>query len=383
VITIAPGEERRGVDFATQLVPTAFVSGTVHDPDGRPLQGAQISIKASQAESDIMSLIGGDQSARSTAEGTFSVGGVKPGRYTLTARGGPAAERRAAAGSLEAILEARAGGSGAGELAAIAGLLGGTQPWWAREEITIEGRDLTNLTLRMQPGMSISGRIVYDGTMPPPADLTTVRLSFGSVPSSASPMDMAASMIGGTSAATTAADGTFSAKGIVPGRYRASLVGCVSMVLAMFSGPAAPASNWVLKSIVSNGRDIADVPFDVKPGEDVSGVVVTMIDRVTELSGTVVDQTDHATGNFPIVVFSTDKTYWTIGSRRVRQARPASDGKFKVTGLPAGEYFVIAVTDLDPEELYSPAFLEQLSSAGAYKIRLADGQKLAQDLKLK
>jgi hypothetical protein len=260
--------------------------------------------------------------------------------------------------------------------------LAGSQPWWAREEIAVDGRDLTDMILRMQPGMTISGRIVLEGTSPPPADLTKTQISFGGVPTSASPMDLALSNFTGGNVGTTAADGTFTVKGVVPGRYRGSLNSGMAMVFAMFAGTAGQPNNWSLKSIMWNGRDVADVPLEVKPNEDISGVVVSLTDRPTELSGTVSDQTGRATGNFPIVVFSTDKTYWTIGSRRVQSARPASDGKFKITGLPAGEYFVMAVTDLDAAQLYSPVFLEQLSAASAYKIRLADGQKLVQDLKL-
>jgi hypothetical protein len=115
------------------------------------------------------------------------------------------------------------------------------------------------------------------------------------------------------------------------------------------------------------GRDVSDVPFEVKPSQDVSGLLVTFTDRPTELSGTVIDQAGRAAPGFPIVVFSTDRTYWTIGSRRVQQARPSSDGKYKLSGLPPGEYFVSAVTDLDPNDLADPLFLEQLAAA-SFKI---------------
>jgi hypothetical protein len=138
---------------------------------------------------------------------------------------------------------------------------------------------------------------------------------------------------------------------------------------------------WTLKSIMWQGRDVADIPFEIKPNEDVTGMVVTMIDRPTELTGAVLDKAGRATGGFPIVVFSTDRASWTIGSRRVQQARPASDGKFRFAGLPSGEYYVCAVTDLDPEDLYNPAFLDQLV-AGAFRITLADGEKKVQDLRL-
>jgi hypothetical protein len=65
----------------------------------------------------------------------------------------------------------------------------------------------------------------------------------------------------------------------------------------------------------------------------------------------------------------------------VQQARPSTDGKYKLTGLPAGEYYVSAVTDLDPNDLADPVFLEQLA-ATSFKITLGDGEKKTTDLKL-
>ena len=82
-----------------------------------------------------------------------------------------------------------------------------------------------------------------------------------------------------------------------------------------------------------------------------------------------------------MVVFSTDRAYWTLGSRRVQTARPSSDGRFKVTGLPAGEYFVCAVTMVDRTEVYDPAFLSQLTGV-SFKITIKDGEKKTVDLKL-
>jgi hypothetical protein len=181
-------------------------------------------------------------------------------------------------------------------------------------------------------------------------------------------------MLGGL-AVSQAPDSTFQLKGVTPDKYRVG-VAPAGLLLAA----AAPAG-WILKSAMLGGRDVSDVPFEVKPSQDVSGLLVTFTDRPTELSGTVIDQAGRAAPGFPIVVFSTDRTYWTIGSRRVQQARPSSDGKYKLSGLPPGEYFVSAVTDLDPNDLADPLFLEQLAAA-SFKISLADGEKKTTDLKL-
>jgi hypothetical protein len=177
---------------------------------------------------------------------------------------------------------------------------------------------------------------------------------------------------------TVAADGTFTSKGVVPGQYRLTVFGAGMMLNQLIPGSG---DGWTLKSAMLNGRDIADVPFEVRPGEAISGVVVTYSDRPTELTGSVLDRANRATGNFPIVVFSTEREYWTLGSRRVQLVRPSSDGKFKATGLPAGEYFVCAVTEVDEEQLYEPTFLELLVP-GSFKITLAEGERKTQDLRL-
>jgi hypothetical protein len=189
--------------------------------------------------------------------------------------------------------------------------------------------------------------------------------------------------------ATVADDGTFTAKGVLPDKYRAAVLGpgmmggLASLVGALSQGASMPVDTWTLKSIVLNGRDVTDVSFEVKPGEDIAGLVITLTDRPTELSGRLIDRADRPAPGFPVVVFSTDHAQWAVGSRRVRQVRPSSDGKFSITGLPAGDYFVCVVTDLDPNDLSDPTFLEQLAASGAQKVTLADGEKkVLKDLRL-
>jgi hypothetical protein len=70
-----------------------------------------------------------------------------------------------------------------------------------------------------------------------------------------------------------------------------------------------------------------------------------------------------------------------VGSRRVQQVRPASDGTYRITGLPAGEYYVGAVTTLELDDLYAPAFLQQIVPI-AFTIAIADGEAKEQDLRI-
>ena len=370
-VSIEAGQERLGVDFVTLLVPTAQIRGRLMDDQGRPQENQSVTIRALTSKAtglEFLETLGGE-SGRTDQDGAFTLNGVKPGRYTLNARvtirtgNEPPANPQA-----NAMAEA---------MAMFGGAVG---THWASEEINVSGRDITDVTLVLKPALTVTGKVVYDAsTMKPPEDMTTVRLAVSSMGNdAASPIEtLVQSMLGGSSV-TVSADGTFVAKGLSPGRYR---IMTASGVLASLAPSEGLEGTWTLKSVMAGGRDVADTGLDVK--DNVSNVVVTFTDKPSELSGTVFDQQGRVTPEFPIVIFSTDKASWVSGSRRVKQARPASDGTFKVTGLPAGEYFVCAVIAVEQSELADPEFLEQLA-ASSYKIKITmrDGQKTVQDLKL-
>jgi hypothetical protein len=81
-------------------------------------------------------------------------------------------------------------------------------------------------------------------------------------------------------------------------------------------------------------------------------------------------------------VFAADKAYWTGTSRRIRTARPGTDGKFTVTNLPPGDYRIAALTDVAPNEVNDPALLEQLVGA-SIPITLAEGDRKVQNIQIK
>jgi hypothetical protein len=105
-------------------------------------------------------------------------------------------------------------------------------------------------------------------------------------------------------------------------------------------------------------------------------------DRPSELSGRL----EHASGqpapDFYIIAFAADRRFWVPLSMRVRQVRPATDGRFSLRGLPAGDYFIAAVTDVEPGEWYDPAFLETLVPA-AVKVSVRAGERTAHDLRIR
>lgn len=363
-ILVAAGQERAGVDMTLEFVQTAKVSGTVLSPDGRPVSLVRLSLSL-KSGNDIEAYYGNYYGVAARPDASFSTAGVSPGRYVLTARAAPAGD-----------VPAPPTGPPSGVPIPGAGVPAPALTLWASAELDVDGQDVSGLTLRLQPGMTVSGRFVYDSTVPPLPDPSRTRFSLEAVTTPGAPAQTASFLAIGASSMQLEKDGTFSVKGVAPGPYR-MVVSPIGPVLEPMPG----VRSWTVKSVMIGGRDVADLPIQIKPGEDVTDVVVTMTDQQTEVSGTVLDNLNRPTAGFPIVVFATDRAYWPAGNARVRKIQPASNGKFTILGLPAGEYYVCAVTDVEANDLRDPAFLESLA-ASSFKITLRPGEKRPLDLKL-
>src|SRR5207244_11934911 len=79
-VTLGLAEERSGIDFQLQLVPTAKVQGVLAGADGT-LQGAQISLQPAGRQ-DVPLVPGvGTNMTRVNQDGKFSFPNVTPGQY--------------------------------------------------------------------------------------------------------------------------------------------------------------------------------------------------------------------------------------------------------------------------------------------------------------
>ena len=88
-----------------------------------------------------------------------------------------------------------------------------------------------------------------------------------------------------------------------------------------------------------------------------------------------------AVKDYSVVVFPADREKWTPNSRYVKTARPDQDGRYKVTGLPPGEYRVIALDYVDSNEWNDPDFLERVrSKTSAFSIN--EGETKSVDLRI-
>jgi len=336
-ITLALSEERAGADISIQFVRTATITGKVTDPSGVLPRMLSISLVPAGQQTEL--LAGAGLRGTSTSlrpDGSYVFGGVAPGSYTVKA--------------------SSAQGAGRGLATPQSG-----QAMWAAVDVTVNGSDL-DVPLSLQPGLTINGRVVFEGAQPSAADLQALSFKLIAPGSGGALLS--------NSGGRVDAEGRFTFADMTPGAYRFA---------TQWTSPAA-SNKWAIKSSVAGGRDAFDAPLVVYPnlGPD---WILTYTDAPTTLAGVFSDSRGRAATDFFVLVFPTDRKYWTPGSRRVRTMRPATDGAFTTTGLPDGEYFLAALTDLEPGEWNDPALLEQLITS-AIKVTLREGQTTRQDLRI-
>jgi len=343
-LTLATGDELRGIDLVTRLVRTSRIEGIALSSDGTPLSSALI--RLSRGAEGLPRLIGWfsfGSSAETSADGRFSLLRVEPGQYTLTAR-------------KTAFVPVQDE------------FTGDWKVLYAQEEIRANGEDRKDIVLRLQQGTRLAGRITIDTAAPEPSmDLATLRVSL--VPLKAGTM-LRSNIVTGNSpfASSVTSNGTFEIDSIAPGWYR-------------LASTAPVTDGWWLRSAMVKGVDVLDVPLELGKSGDISGAVLTFSNRHTELSGMLQGPKGAPAPEYFVIAFPADRALWRAGSRRVQVTRPATDGTFAIQNLPGGEYLLAALTDVEPNDWNDAAFLQQLV-AGAVKLTLADGEKKIQNLRL-
>jgi hypothetical protein len=68
-------------------------------------------------------------------------------------------------------------------------------------------------------------------------------------------------------------------------------------------------------------------------------------------------------------------------SRRIRTARPATDGRFSFSNVPPGDYKIAPVVDAEPGSWFDPAFLQELDQS-ALRVSIAEGENKVQNVRL-
>ena len=337
-ITAALGQEVSSIAFPLVPARLSRISGTVMSSGGQPLAGAMVMIRArgSNALGALRMNLIGNAGGQVRSDGTFQLTNVPPGDYTLDVQQRPRELRNLQ--DLNAL-----------------------QLEFASMPISVSG-DIDSLTIVTTPGATVVGRVVYQGQSPPKQNLQVTAAPPSGM---GSPIGMLlnARALGGGRVSQT---GAFELRGIAG-----------PQIIRVQSIP----SGWALKSVTIDGIDITDAPYDFRPGVNVGGLVVTLTDRLSEITGSVRDARGQPVMDYVFVAFPEDTKLWGPQSRFVQTTRPNQNGTFSIKGLPPGRYLAAAVAALENGLQNDPTVLEQLRPR-ARSFSLAEGQTLNLNLEI-
>lgn len=309
-------------DMNMTLMPTRVsrITGTAVDSQGRPMAGMMV---MAVPRTDSMMVMFGPP-AQTKPDGSFAVGGLAPGRYMLQVRGP----------------------TGDGES--------------AYADVTVSGDDVNGVRLVATKPSAVSGRVIVEPAAAQALRPSSVRLGL-------QPTQMDMMMMGMPSQPAVLNDDlTFEMKA-APGQFR----------VVMFNQPPG----WAVRAVRYRGTDVTDTGIEVRPSEDLAEVEVELTNRPTDLSGVVTNAKGEAIKDYSVIVFPQDSDKWTPNSRYMRTSRPDQDGRYKVTGVPAGQYLVIALDYLDQNDWNDKDFLEKIRSK-ATTFSLNDGETKSVDLRI-
>jgi hypothetical protein len=329
-ITLTKGEERNGVDISLQYVATARIEGSVFS--SRPgQQQISVMLTPNQMGADF----GLRQSRTASPDGRFTFSGVPPGTYTIIAR---SAIRPPAPGGPAVMLSATA-------------------------DVNVDGENIGNVMLTLEPGLTIAGRLVFEGAQPPAVDFTKLRVNF--------PLALTGFSAAPFPPLQLDAGGRFTAEGVPAGVFRISNT---------IQGLRDPIGRWWLKSIAIDGRELLDRPFEFRQSTD--NTIVTFSDRASTVAGVARDARGLPADGIAVVAFGVDESSWFTNSRRVAGVNAKADGTYSIRNLPAGDYFVVASYDVMQGEWFDPALLQRLK-ASSMRISLGENEAKTQDVVLK
>ena len=347
LITLNRGETIAGLDMMLAEGLPTVVSGVVLRSDGEVVSGGSVSARVSGAEG-----AGGYDGAGGA--------GLRPGgAFRLTLPPGEYA--------LEAQVMTRQG----------PGPIGPEDQLFGTTRISVGGGSTEAVTIMVGRGATATGRVVFEGATPPPPSpgQAHVPLYNPDGPGCRSAQ------------ATIAADWTFKVDGLNGT--------CGAQPMAMFG-------RWTLKAVTIRGQNLMDQQVTFETGQQYTNVQIVVTDKRTQMDLRVSGDDGQPTREYVALAFPFDKTKWTGPVRQIRTYVPqpttttgtgpnvrtttmampvgsvmgatvlgSTGPQERIAGLPAGEYYVIALDDIEAEDTLDPAVLERLTSS-AIRVTLTD-----------
>jgi hypothetical protein len=364
LVSVGAGTERGGIDLQMKPEQAFRVSGRLVGPGGA-VGGVGVRLVGADANTKTNSPSLFTQAAATDATGAFTFVGVTAGQYTVEAAKNAEGSRQ-----IQTMTVATANGASTMSILS-AGASNSTQDpvLWASEPLTVAGADVTDVALSLAEGPRISGRFEFapGSGAPTPEQIRAIGVGLRVQPGTVAGRLFPVSVLN-----TATDDGVmFHTSALVPGTY-------------ILTANRLPPG-WFLRSAVTNGKDAADAPIDISAA-GITDLVMTFTNKTTTLSGAVTGDDTPTVPGFPppsptVVIFSTNQSLWPKVALSPRTLRSLSVGNaltYKVTGMPAGEYYVAASSSIAD---FTDARVLAVLSRTASRVTLVEGESRTQDVR--
>lgn len=345
ILSVASGEIEETANIQLMRLPLVTVSGTLVGPEGPAAWNAVHLVPADTDDRPLVSTA----VAVTDAHGRFVLTGVPPGEFFARVVRLP--------WPIEGDRYSVSGGTGA--IPRMSMVLGGPRApaapdepvYFANQPLSVGATPIEDVSLTLVQAPQLRGRIEFAGASGPPSAADRARVRVTVEPAGGGRADM------NLAGARPNESGEFLASVIWPGTY---------VVKAM------PPPGWFFKGATLHGRDVTDTALQVD--DDLSGIVVTFVDRERRLAGTVQGDRDTAPDGSAVILFPVETRARIDHGRSPRTLQliaVGADGQFNVSAPPAGEYFVVAVPVAEADDWKNPAQL-QTWSALADRVTIAE-----------
>lgn len=324
-VQVRAGHEVPNVAFALTRLRLSRVRGTVLTSRGEPYVGANVMVSGADAMMMGGFTTGGGNTG---ADGSFTINGLSPGAYNLTAR------------------------SGFGM---------GDDVEMGTTRIVADGGDIDGVVIAASRGGTLQGRVVTDDGSPLPRTTGLMVMAMS--------VERGLPMMG-PSQGTVKDDGTFEIKGLFGPRQ------------VRFSFQGAPLDGWGFKGTYVGSDDVTDEGIDFGSGRVVEGVEVVLTRKLTRLSGAVTGPDGRPATTGMVLIFPADERRWGQMSRYVRFMPITAESRFEIRGVPPyDDYRIIAIPPIEDGLWTDPEFLRGLLDTST-RLSLAEGDTKTQDLRL-
>jgi protocatechuate 3,4-dioxygenase beta subunit len=330
-IDLTAGADRDGVDFVVEPVPMHRVRGrVVYESNGEPATSAHVQWVSSTGATSLSGsgdLLGGGRMIAlpptvQCCDGSFELG-LAPGSYTIVA----------ANNNLN-----------------------------ARTDVQVGFSDVEGIVLALGQSFNITGRVVFEGRQPTPAELNALRISLAMNPPVPGLEASSYSVVLPTGSLTLSAG---------RGDFRINIAPLLNVAGTSLVTPRPGTSalpNFYVKSIRLGSADVLNggLHLDGRPDALLEIVIGTTPGSV---EGVVVNQRGQPVPNVPVSLLPD-------AARRPRfdlYKSTSSDaaGRFRIEQVPPGDYVAFAWDGIDSGEWQNPAFVAPYESRGT-RVRVPD-----------